>query len=47
MGLGPTWPNISQYQSLPTDAFMILEAQDKEMGDFYVVRERRVTGFKA
>ena len=31
----------------PTNPFTILEPQDQEIGEFYVVQERHMTDFKA
>ena len=31
----------------PTNIFPILEPQDQEIGEFYVVQERRATDFEA
>ena len=32
---------------LPTNPFTILEPQDQEIGELYVVQERRATDFEA
>ena len=32
---------------LPTNTFTVLEPQDQEIGECYVVQERRVTDFEA
>ena len=38
---------VKRRLSYPTDTFAISEPHDQEIGDFYVVQERRTTDFEA
>ena len=43
----PCVSEVSQSRESPTNPFIILEPRDQEIGEFYVVEERRATDFEA
>ena len=42
-----SWSLPDPYSTYPTDPFTILDPQNQEINEFYIVQERRTTDFKA
>ena len=47
MSTKPSKPDAQQDKKFPTDIFTIPEPQDQEIGEFFVVQERRATDYEA
>ena len=47
LSVGIFRPYLEEFSDYPTNPFTILEPQEQEIGDFYIVQEHRASDFQA